>query len=298
MMNKHGTLCSKGLMNGSPTSLANNKVMAVEKLRYFLGPSFDGDAPGVLLLNFLGPAVNFSEVFPQDDGQLARWPRGIKQFTRDSSDVRFFGGGEVEDAKRVKGGSGVNGLEFCKMWVDRKPGINDFFSWKAMLDEGFFGKLVCYEPEVGWSFSPGCINGDGVGNNGENRNLGYAPLEDTLHEIWIERVGADNGIWLVFEDELIKLVLGLAHERQTLFGKITALSGLVNSLPKPGGMSGNLAVEILQASIEPWRAYCTGVGVNGLAVLAESPLQVAGSAIMTFSKASGQDEDFHLPLFL
>ena len=80
------------------------------------------------------------------------------------------------------------------MWVNRESGINNLMFSKPLLGKGVLGVLVSYQPKVGGGFSPSCVDRNRIGNNGKYRDSGNALVENTLNEIRIERVGAEDGV--------------------------------------------------------------------------------------------------------
>ena len=84
------------------------------------------------------------------------------------------------------------------MWVNRESGINNLMFSEPLLGKGVLGVLVSYQPEVGGGFPPSCVDRNRIGNNGKYRDSGNALVENTLNEIRIERVGAEDGVRFEF----------------------------------------------------------------------------------------------------
>jgi hypothetical protein len=116
-------------------------------------------------------------------------------------------------------------------------------------------------------------------------------FEGAFHEVGVERVGADNGTGLVLQNQVTQFVFRFAHQRQTLFGKIMPFGGEVDSAPKPGGMGGHLAIEALQASVEKRGSKGTRVSTECGGVHAQGASQVERSAVVPFTKTSGEYQD-------
>lgn len=85
--------------------------------------------------------------------------------------------------------------------MNREPGIDDSGGSETLAKHGIAGVWVGHQPGLGGGFEPGRIDFDGIGDDGENGWGGAVVGEDSLQEIGVERVGADDGLRLKFPDQ-------------------------------------------------------------------------------------------------
>lgn len=207
----------------------------------------------------------------------------------------FFRCWKIKDAE---GGNGVisgDGGEIREVWVHGEAGLDDLGFRQALADEGLAGALIGDEPVVGGCLAPGGVDFDGVGDDGENRNFCSGRFfKDAFEEVGVERVGADDGTWLVPEDEFAELVFWSPHEGDALAREILAFGGEVDFPPEPWGMGGDGAVAASQAFVEERGAEGAGVSDDGGGVVCESGLKIAGGAVVPIAESGGEDKDIRV----
>src|SRR5690606_13135135 len=92
--------CGDRLMDGRASGLADDKVVAGEKLGDLAGPAADSHPAGEAVLDLASTLVEESHIFSEDDGD-ACIGRSVEDGLRNAPDLREFRGGEVEDIEWI-----------------------------------------------------------------------------------------------------------------------------------------------------------------------------------------------------
>lgn len=135
MVDEHGAAGGDGLVHGGAAGFSDDEVVAAEEFGDFAGPSFEVNAAGEVVFDFLGALVEAADVMAEDDGDLGVEPGCFEDSAHDGADVGGAGGGEVENAEGVGGIGGADGGEGLEAGADGEAGDDDFFGGDAAIDE-------------------------------------------------------------------------------------------------------------------------------------------------------------------
>jgi hypothetical protein len=119
--------------------------------------------------------------------------RGIQQGTGVAAEEGELGGWEIEDAERRARICGGNGREAGEVRVDGETGVDDFLRCQTAEDHAVSGGGIRHQPAVTSGAQPDGVDLDGVRDHHEKRDFFPHARRDPVHEIWVKRVGADDG---------------------------------------------------------------------------------------------------------
>lgn len=210
------------------------------------------------------------------------------------ADEGALGGGEVEDAEGVAGAGGSDGGEGFEDGVYGEAGVDDFGGGEVGFFHDFGGLGIGDEPVIGWGAEPGGVDFEGVGDDGEDREVDFGGdlIFNAVEEIGVERVGADDGGGLVFADDFEEFALGFAHEGDAGFAEIAAVGHGVDFRPGIGHVSGNEAVSIAEPCGGDGGGGLAGIGHHGVCACGVGGEgKVARGAVVAFAEGGGDDQD-------
>lgn len=228
VVDEHGAACGECLVDGGAAGFADDEVVVTEEFGDLLRPAFDLDAAGVGFLDFAGPAVEFSEVSSEDDGEFGGPSGVVEDGPGGASDGGAFWRGEKEDAEWFGVVVGADGVELAEAIVDGKPGLDDAAWGDVEIDEVASGFRIGDKPVIGGGVAPGGVDVDGVGDDGDDGAAGDVFAEGAFEEVGVERVSADDDVRAELLEAAMESGFRTSHEGEGVFGEVPPFDAVVD----------------------------------------------------------------------
>ena len=224
--------CSEDFMEDGAAGFADDEIVGAQEVGHLVSPTDEGEPvfrQGVG--EVIEGEVESAFVFADGQGQVCsgedEWTEGFQG----GCHVFDGGGGEVQDGLRGVGWAG-GGEWSGEGGADGEAGDEDFLGRKIAIEKDSDGFGIGDAIEVAGVGSPTGVDGDGVGDDGEegrHRALGAERGEEGA----VEGIGADDGAGLMLVDQAGEGLLKGSVEGVGLLADIAFGEFLIG--PPPGG---------------------------------------------------------------
>ena len=237
--------CSEDFMEDGATGFADDEVVGAEEEGHLVGPTDEGEP---VLRQGVGEViegeVEAAFVFANGQGQVGAGEDERTEGFQGGGNVFDGGGGEIKDGLGGVGWAG--GREWSgEGGADGEAGDEDFLGRKSAIEKDSDGFGIGDAIEVAGVGSPTGVDGDGVGDDGEegrDRALGTERGKKGA----VEGVGADDGAGLMLMNQAGEGFLKGSVERVGLLADIAFGEFSVGPSPGAGEVDDGSLVSGLQ----------------------------------------------------
>lgn len=219
-------------MEDGSTGFADDEVVRAQELGHLVGPTDEGETVfGQGIGEAIESEVESAFVFADGQGQVCsgedEWTEGFEG----GSHVFDGGGGEIKDGLGSVGGAGGE-ERGGEGWANGEAGDENFVGREVAIEKDSDGFGVGHAVVVTGVGSPAGVDGDGVGDDGEegrDRALGAERGEESA----VKGVGADDGAGLMLVNQAGEGFLKGSVEGVGLLADVAF--GEFSIGPSPGG---------------------------------------------------------------